>query len=95
MIVTVEFFNIQVSVNRGRREVVFPYGKKWYCMSWDDVPEQYKVMYVAWLRFQGKKVEDDLKKYEKDVIDLSNLRVDLDLSFAREIPVDYPVGEMT
>jgi len=92
MKVSISFHKIQVNLFQNKKELIFPYGDDWYRMDWENVPEQYKIMYVAWLKFQGIEVPEDLKQYEKDTIDLSNLSVEIDLDSVEKISENYPLG---
>ncbi len=90
----VRFFAIRVNETREGREIVFPYGqeREWYRMSWEDVPERYKQLYVAYLKLSGIEIPDWLKPYDTGTIDLTSADVEIDLSKCTQVPESYPLG---
>ena len=87
----VPFTAMRVNVTPEGREVIFPYGPSWYRLKWADVPERFKVLYVAKLRLNGYDVPDDLKPYERDSVTLDDLTVEVDLTKAEEVTGEYPL----
>jgi len=85
MEVKVPFNKIQVSLAKDRRVILFPYGDEWYEMEWDKVPGRFKELYVLKLKLSGVRIPEDLKEFEKDWIEVSEVEVKLDLSKARAI----------
>ena len=87
----VSFSLIRINETPNGREVVFPYGKNWYKMSWEDVPDRYKQLYVAHLKLQGASVPDWLTPYDVGTINLMTTDIEIDLSKCIEIPENYPL----
>ena len=92
IVVKVRFNLIQVNEIGESREVVFPYEGRWFRMDWNKVLERFKVLYVAMLKLQGLEVPEDLKEYERDTIDVSDIDIEIDLNQCEEIPEMYPLG---
>ena len=69
MKVSISFHKIQVNLFQNKKELIFPYGDDWYRMDWENVPEQYKIMYVAWLKFQGIEVPEDCRAEVKELLE--------------------------
>ncbi|MDL1957029.1 MAG: hypothetical protein LWW95_08315 [Candidatus Desulfofervidus auxilii] len=92
MIVKVLFNMINVNQRGKKLEIVFPYDKHWYRLDWEKVPEKFKILYVAGLKLQGHKVPDYLKEFEKDVIEISDLNIEIKFDECEKIPVKYPLG---
>ena len=89
--VEIPFYSINVNSGREGLEIVFNYNRKWYRLKWDKVPEKFKTLYVATLKLQGLKIPDYLKKYEKDIVNVSDLSIEIDLNECEEIPETYPL----
>ena len=88
----VNFSLIRINETPNGREIVFPYGKEWYKMSWEDAPERYKQLYVAYLKLQGIPIPDWLTSYDVvGTIDMSSIDVEIDLNKCVEIPENYPL----
>jgi len=92
MIVEIPFNLVRLNEVANTREIVFPYGNDWYRMSWEDTPERFKELYVAWLKLQGIEIPEWLKDYEKDTIDIKDVNIEIDLSKCEKIPAVYPLA---
>lgn len=90
--VEINFSVIQVNEIPEGKEIVFPYGDKWYRLDWDKVPPRFKHLYVTYLKLLGREIPEWLSEYETDTITVSNVNVDIDLDNCEEIPEEYPMG---
>lgn len=79
---SVHFTNILVNENNNKREVIINIGKWTFSLSWDKIPDNYKYIYVAWLKIQNLSIPDDLQEYIMDTIDISNLYFDINIDEA-------------
>jgi len=90
--IEVKYHQIQVNVKaNGEREIVFPYGGKWYRMNWSDVPDTFKEMYVADLKLHGYSIPDDLIAWDEEFPHIGDAVVFLDLTKAEEVGEGYPM----
>jgi len=81
MKVKIPFNVIQINLTKEKTlEVVFFHGGKFYAMPWNEVPEKFKILHVAKLKLLGCSIPDFLKSYIKDVVDLSDVNIEMDLS---------------
>ncbi|HDD44012.1 MAG TPA: hypothetical protein ENG63_04020 [Candidatus Desulfofervidus auxilii] len=92
MVVKVLFNLINVNQREKKLEIVFPYGKDWYKLDWEKVPEKFKILYVAALKLQGYKVPDYLKEFERDIIEISDVNIEIELDECEKIAFEYPLG---
>jgi len=85
-------FNL-INVNQGTEglEIVFPYGKDWYRLDWVKAPEKFKILYVAMLKLQGIEISEHLKEYERDVVDISDTSIEIELDECEKISETYPL----
>ena len=76
----VHFADIEMNLVNGKKEVVLALDKHFFRLPWKHVPEEFKYAYVAWLRFQKLSVPAEFKLYERNLFDMNNLvmKVDLD-----------------
>lgn len=88
--VTVKFYQISVNLTDAAREIIFPYEGKWYRMDWENVPDKFKQLYVAYCKLNGVEIPDFLKPYDIGTFDISTTDIELDLTLAEEIPETYP-----
>ena len=79
---SVHFANILINENNGKRELIINIGKWAFSLSWDKISDDYKYIYVAWLKIQNLSIPDDLQEYIMDTIDISNLYFDINLDGA-------------
>ena len=85
MKVKIPFNLIRINQVRESLEVVFPYGNDFYSLKWDFVPDKFKELYVVWLRLNGYKVPDWLKEYEKKVVDVSDVNIEIELNKCKKL----------
>jgi len=90
MKVKVPFNRIQVSLVRDQQVILFPYGDEWYEMRWDEVPDRFKELYVLRLKLSGIRIPEELKEFERNWIEVREVKVELDLSKAQII--NEPLG---
>jgi len=83
--VEIPFHRILVNSGREGLEIVFPYMGKWYRMKWEDVPEKFKILYVARLKLMGVTLPSYLKQYERVQVNVEELNITLDLTKAEEV----------
>ena len=91
MKVSVPFYRMYVNQGRDGLEIVFNYGKNWYRVDWNRVPDKFKILYVAMLKLQGLEIPEHLKKYERDTIDISDMNIEIELDECEKIPETYPL----
>ena len=91
MKVKIPFNRLHVNEGREGLEAVFNYDRNWYRLSWDKVPEKFKILYVATLKLQGLEIPEHLKEYERDTIDISDISIEIELDECEKIPESYPL----
>ena len=87
----VPFHHIKVNKRQNEREIIFFYEENWYRLDWAKVPEKFKILYVAFLKLQGSDIPNDLKEFEKDIIDISDTNIEIDLDACEKISTTYPL----
>ena len=91
MQVKIHFRLIQVNKVNNKLEVVFPYGKDFYKLSWEKTPTKFKILYVAWLKLQNKKVPEYLEEFDRNTVTIDDASVEINLNECEKIPSSYPV----
>jgi len=91
MKVRIPFNLIRVNQIGKRLEIVFPYGNDFYRLDWSKVPDRFKELYIVWLKLSGYKVQEWLKEFERDVVDVSDVSIEIELDECEKIPETYPL----
>lgn len=92
MLMEVRFRDIRVNTTPSGREIVFRYGDQWFKMDWESVPDRFKELYVAYLKLIGADIPDDLSKFDKDVYNIGDATVEIDIEQVEKIPEGYPIA---
>ena len=92
VVVNVKFRDIRVNTTPSGREIVFRYGDQWFRMGWENVPDRFKELYVAYLKLMGFGVPEDLSEFDRETYDIGDGSVEIDIDKAIKIHEIYPIG---